>query len=306
MNSFTQKLRSTSIGLIAAAVIATPAVGHAGFFSNKVSNVTKKVTGVAKTTKSSAGKIANTGISGIKDKVSDIAGKLDEIYYQMEDNRPLLNALQNGQMVRQLTEVVEFVNESQQEYQAFAENGVHTLRGDIAELVNTMTAIGDKLNLDSKLTDQLQKAADLADRIPATFLYPLVKAGIDQKLQDLVARLTQLSDDLVLIATLPNERDVFLYPQQHRAALCSLVTDSATQLAVLNARINYDAWSIAKMSELVPEDLTVSATVVGGGGLTVAKFPAQYIFKGMSAVLEVIKLRLDNYAAIAGTLNCST
>ena len=207
--------------------------------------------------------------------------------------------------IQQLTEVVEFLNESQQDYQVFAENGVFTLRSDINELVGTVSDVSDMMNLDSKLSDQLNKAAGLIDRIPITFLFALAKSGIDQRLQDMVARFSQLRDDLVLVATLPAEKEVFLYPELHKDSLCALVTDSATQLAVLNARINYNAWTIEKASGLMPEDLTVNVTVVGGGGATVSKFPPQYIFKAISTILEVIKLRLTSYSSIAGTLECS-
>lgn len=292
MNTFTKKIYFTGICLLTAAAIAIPNVSHAGWFSDAAP--VKKITKVAK------GKAGD-----VQAKVGEIAGKLDEIYSQMEDNRPLLNALKNGQMVSQLTEVVEFLNESQQEYQLFAENGVITLRNDIDDLVGTVSDVSDMMNLDGKLSDQLNKAAGLVDKMPTTFLFALAKSGVDKKLQDIVARLSQLRDDLVLVVTLPVEKEVFLYPELHKDSLCNLVTDSATQLAVLNARIDYNIWSIAKVSELMPEDLTVNVTVVGGGGATVSKFPPQYIFKAITTILEVIKMRLDTYSSIAGTLECS-
>lgn len=291
MKTFTQKIYFTGICLITAAAIAVPTVGHAGWFSD--ARPSKKVSQLVK---SKAG--------DVQARVSEIAVKLDEIYAQVEDNRPLLNALKNGQMVQQLTEVVEFLNESQQDYQVFAENGVFTLRSDINELVATVSDVSDMMKLDGKLSDQLNEAAGLIDRIPTTFLFALARSGVDKKLQDMLTRLSQLRDDLVLVATLPVEKEVFLYPDLHKDSLCNLVTDSATQLAVLNARIDYNIWSIEKVSGLMPEDLTVNVTVVGGGGATVSKFPPQYIFKAISTILEVIKLRLSSYTSIAGTLEC--
>lgn len=292
MKTFTQKICYTGICLITAATIALPSVSHAGWFSNAPKPL-KKVSQVAK---GKAGDVQN--------KVGEIASKLDEIYSQMKDNRPLLNALKNGQMVQQLTEVVEFINESQQDYQVFAENGVFTLRSDINELVGTVSDVSDLMNLDGKLSDQLNKAAGLINRIPTTFLFALTKSGIDQRLHDIVARFSQLRDDLALVATLPAEKEVFLYPELHKDSLCALVTDSATQLAVLKSRIDYNTWTIKKISGLMPEDLTVSVTVVGGGGATVSKFPPQYIFKAISTILEAIKLRLASYSSIAKTLEC--
>jgi len=293
MNTFTKKIYFTGICLLTAAALVAPGVSHAGWFSDAPKPF-KKVSQVVK------GKAGD-----VQAKVGDIAGKLDEIYSQMEDNRPLLNALKNGKMMKQLTEVVTYLNESQQDYQAFAENGVYTLRDDVKNLVGTVTDVSDMLNLDGKLSDQLNKAAGLVDKMPTTFLFALAKSGVDKKLQDIVARLSQLRDDLVLVVTLPAEKEVFLYPELHKDSLCDLVNASATDLAVLNARIDYNIWSIAKVSELMPEDLTVNVTVVGGGGATISKFPPQYIFKAITAILEVIKMRLSSYASIAGTLECS-
>ena len=62
---------------------------------------------------------------------------------------------------------------------------------------------------------------------------------------------------------------------------------------------------IKNISGLIPEDLTVSATVVGGGGgggATVSKFPPQYVFKAIKAILETIQLRIKSYKSIASSM----
>lgn len=289
MTTFTQKLRTTSLCLITAASIALPAAGYAGWWGE--AKPVQKVTKVAKKTTGNA-----------KDQIGQMAGRLDEIYSQIEDNRPLLNALKDGQMASQLTEVVTFLNESQYEYQQFAQDGIYTLRDDIHELVNTVSSIGDSLNLNRKMTDQLQKAAGLIDKMPATFLFALAKGGVDERLQDMLAKLNRLHDDLVLIATLPLPEDVYLYPTSYKADLCPLVNDKKIQVAVLNARIDENIFVSETVSSMMPEDLTINVTVVGGGGATVAKFPPQYIFKAINTMLKAIKLRVNNYKSVAGTM----
>lgn len=294
MKTLIHKIRSTGICLITTVAIAAPSVGHAGWFSTP-KPVVKKVT-----------QAVRTGASNVQDNFGEISDKLNEMYAQMEDNRPLVDALKNGQMMQQLTEVVQYLNESQQDYQAFAENGVYLLRQDIKDLVDTVSSISDMLNLDGKLNDQLHKSTALVDKMPVIFLFALAKSGIDKRLQDILARLTLLSDDLVLVATLPLEKNVYLYPEQYKDSLCPLVNDKQTklQLAVLNARIDTNVWAIDTVSGLIPEDLDVNATVVGGGGTTVSKFPPQYIFKAMKTILSAIKLRMGNYKSIAESM-CS-
>ena len=295
MKTLTRKICSTGICLITSIAIAAPGIGHAGWFS-KPGPVVKKVT-----------QTVRTGASSVQGNLGEIAGKVNEIYTRMDDNRPLVNALKNGKMMQQLTEVVLYLNESQQDYQAFAENGVYGLRQDIKDLVGTVASISGMLNLDGKLSDQLEKSAVLVDKMPVTFLFALARSGIDKRLQDILEKLTRLSEDLVLVATLPLERNVYLYPEQHKDSLCPLVNDPQTkvQLAVLNARIDTNIWALDTVSDLIPEDLTVNATVVGGGGATVSKFPPQYIFKAIKTILGAIKLRTNNYKSIAESM-CST
>lgn len=287
MKNTTKNLRSTAICLITAAAIALPNAGHAGWFSDKKAEVTRTV-------KAAPG--------NARDKMSDIADKLNEMHTQMKDSRPLTNALKNGNMIKQLAKVVEFLNESQQDFQDFADNGADVLKQDINNLVDTISAITDAVGMDSKMTDQLHKAAGMVDKMPTTFLFAMAKGGIDTKLQEIADRLDQLSNDLVLIATLPQEKDAFLYPESYMGELCPLVNEKKLQVAILNARLDTNIWMIDNLSSLMPEDLTVSVTVVGGGGATLTKFPPQYLFKAMKIIIETIQLRVKNYTSIAGSM----
>jgi hypothetical protein len=310
MKTLTQTIRNTGICLITAVVIFAPGIAHAGWLGSPkpvLNKVTQTVRTGISSVQNEVTQTVSTGVSNIQGNADGIGGRLGEMYERLDDSRPLVDALKNGKMMQQLTEVVQYLNESQQEYQAFADNGVYLLRQDIKDLAYTVASIGDMLNLDGKLGDQLHKASALVDRIPAVFLFALARSGIDKRLQDMLARLGRLGDDLVLFATLPPESEVFLYPEQYRDDICPLVNDRQTkvQLAVLNARIDTNIWAIDTVSGLIPEDLDVSATVVGGGGATVSKFPPQYIFKAMKTILSAVKLRMDNYKSIADSMCAS-
>jgi len=290
MKNLTQKIRTTGICLITACAIALPTAGHAGWFSDSkpVKKITKKV-------KATPG--------NIKAKVEDISKKINEVSAQLRENQPLANALKDSNMVARLAEMAQYMNEYQQDFQEFNARGADELRYDIQDLVNTVTDITEQMGMDGKMAEQLQQAAGMVDKMPAAFLYTLAKSGISYKIQATRDRLVQLKDDLVLIATLPPEKDAFIYPESYKAELCPLVQDKKmkTQLAVLGARLKYNSWSIEKIGKLMPDDFTISVTVVGGGGATI-KFPGQYLVTAMETVIGVIEMRIEAYKSIADAM----
>ena len=291
MNTFTKSLRTSSICLITAAALSLPGIAHAGWFSE--TRVAKKVNTTVKAAPTKAAA-----------KIDDISSQIKDIADKMHESQPLANALKNSRMADQLIEVMGFINESQQDYELYVDNYDYQMRADIGELVGSVTDITTLLGMDSKATDQLHKATNMVNKIPAAMLYPLYKADIHHKVETIGEGFQQLVDNLGVIVDLPLPQQLYLNPEQYRAKLCPLVKDRKTQvmLAVLNARIQNNKFAIKTAMDLMPEDLTVSATVVGGGGLTVSKFPPQYIFKAVNFVLESIELRLNNYKSIAGAV----
>lgn len=288
MKTHTNKIFSTGVCLFAIAVASFPGIGHAGWFSS--SNPVKKVTQTVKATP-----------NNIKARVDDISSRVNEISDQLRESRPLMDMMKNGHLMGQLTEVVQFLNESQQDYYDFAGNGEYAMRDDIKGLVSSVSNLTVALGMEGKMSEQLNKADDLVDKMPTTFLYPLFKAGIGAKITEIRDRFELLVDDVTLVATLPQEKDVYLYPESYTAELCPLVSDAQTkiQLAVLEAKLDAATWQSKTITGYMPEDLTISLTVVGGGGATVAKFPAQYIFKIIDTVIGSIQLRIKNYKSIA-------
>jgi len=302
MKTRTQKMFSTGICLIVVAVLSLPGTGHAGWFSD--SKPLKKVTQTVKAAPKKVTQTVKAAPGNIQDKVEDISSRINEISDQLRESRPLMDMMKNGHLMGQLTEVVQFLNESQQDYYDFAGDGEFVMRDDIDRLLRSVGNLINALGMEGKMGDQLQKASGLVDKIPTTFLYPLFKAGIGAKITEIRDRFEVLVDDVTLIATLPQEEDVYLYPESYKAELCPLVKDDQTklQLAVLEAKLEAATWQNKTITGYMPEDLTVSLTVVGGGGATVAKFPGQYIFKIIDTVIGSIQLRLKNYKSIADTM----
>jgi hypothetical protein len=291
MKTFTKSIRTSSICLITAATLSLPGLAHAGWFSE--TKIAKKVTTTIKAA-------PNKAVS----KINDISSQIKDIADKMHESQPLANALKNSKMIDQLVDVMGFINESQKDYELYIDNYDYQMRADIDNLVGSVTDITTLLGMDSKATDQLHKATNLVKKLPAAFLYPLYKAGIHNKIETIGDGFQQLVDNLGVIADLPLPQKVYLNPENYRAKLCPLVNDRQTKvmLAVLDARIQNNKFALKTVMDLMPEDLTVSVTVVGGGGLTVSKFPPQYIFQAINFVLESIELRLNNFKSIAGAI----
>ncbi len=302
MNTLTQKMRTTTICLITVAAIALPGISQAGWFSS--SKPVKSVSHIAHRTTGSVRHAATSTAGSIKDKVTDISSKVNEMAAQFAESRPLADAMKNGKMMSHLTEMVHYINDYQKDYEDFNNRGADEMRDDIRRLVSSVNGVISTLGMDNKVADQMQRAADIIEKVPATFLYPLAKSGLSEKLKATRDRFLQMKDDVTLIATLPREKDVLLYPESYKADLCPLVNDYHTkvQLAVLSARIKQDKYAVDLMSKLIPDDLTVNIEVVGGGGLTISKFPVQYLFIAMNTVLDVIEMRIDTYTSIGGAM----
>lgn len=303
MKTRTKKLFSTGVCLIVVAVVGLPGIGHAGWKDHS-NNLRAKVTQTVKAAPKKVTQTAKATPGNIKAKVEDISSRVNEISTQLRESRPLMDMMKNGHLMEQLTEVMQFLNESQKDYYDFAGHGEFVMREDIAGLVGSVGNLTNALGMEGKMGDQLQKASGLVDKIPTTFLYPLFKAGIGAKITEIRDRFEVLVDDVTLIATLPQEEDAYLYPESYKAELCPLVNDAQTklQLAVLEAKLNAVTWQNKTITGYMPQDLTISLTVVGGGGATVSKFPAQYIFKIIDTVVGSIHLRLKNYKSIAKTM----
>lgn len=287
MNKLTQKIRSTTICLVTVAAIALPGTSQAGWFSNS-----KPVVKVSQKAKATAG--------NMQAKVTDISRKLNDIYSQLEGGRPLVNAMKEGQMVETVKQVLQFVNESQKDYQYFASSGVYAFEQDINDMVSGLGSIAQQTQLDSKLVGQLDKIQNLVAKMPKQFLYIMYKA-MGEKIADLSQQTQTLRSRLEFAVNLPSSRDLMVAPMSHQASLCPLVNDKGIKVsyAVVMAVLNRVMLDVNLLNDLSPDDLYASGTAVAGGGTTVGKFPTKFITLTIKRIVEGIKVNLENTNSIA-------
>ena len=290
MKTLMHNIRSTGICLITAVAIAAPSVGHAGWFKDSKS-VRKVVTRVAAT----PGKA--------KEGIEDIAAKVNEIYSQISENRPLLKQMKNSGMIENLKETFVFINEMQADYQVFADQGVYTARLDIKDVLygfGDITQAFPGAESDGKIMDKVEQAANLVDKMPAQFLYVMDKA-VGPQLSELQDKIDNIRDSLAMLPNLPSKRELYRDPMAHVDSLCELENNRAVavSIAVLQARLKAVAFVIKNIKAYLPDDLTVMASVVAGGGGTVTKHPAQYPLQILLTIVEGIDLKISNFTSIA-------
>lgn len=290
MKTLMHNIRSTGICLITAVAIAAPSVGHSGWFKDSKS-VRKVVTRVAAT----PGKA--------KEGIEDIAAKVNEIYSQISENRPLLEQMKNSGMIENLKETFVFINEMQADYQVFADQGVYTARLDIKDVLygfGDITQAFPGAESDGKIMDKVEQAANLVDKMPAQFLYVMDKA-VGPQLSELQDKIDNIRDSLAMLPNLPSKRELYRDPMAHVDSLCELENNRAVavSIAVLQARLKEVAFVIKNIKAYLPDDLTVMASVVAGGGGTVTKHPAQYPLQILLTIVEGIDLKISNFTSIA-------
>lgn len=290
MKTLMHNIRSTGICLITAVAIAAPSVGQAGWFKDS-KPVRKVVTRVAAT----PGKA--------KEGIEDIAAKVNEIYSQISENRPLLEQMKNSRMIENLKETFVFINEMQADYQVFADQGVYTARLDIKDVLygfGDITQAFPGAESDGKIMDKVEQAANLVDKMPAQFLYVMDKA-VGPQLSELQDKIDNIRDSLAMLPNLPSKRELYRDPMAHVDSLCELENNRAVavSIAVLQARLKAVAFVIKNIKAYLPDDLTVMASVVAGGGGTVTKHPAQYPLQILLTIVEGIDLKISNFTSIA-------
>lgn len=293
MKTLMHKIRSTGICLITAVAIAAPSVSHAGWFKNS-KPFSKVVTRVA------------AAPGNAKERIEDIAAKVNEIYSQISENRPLLEQMKNGRIMDSLKETLVFINGMQTDYQAFADSGVYASRLDIKDVLygfGDITQAFPGAEPDGKIMVKLDKAANLVDKMPTQFLYLMDKA-LGPQLPELQEKIQNILDNLAMLPDLPSKRELYRDPMAHVDSLCELRENRAVavSIAVLRARLKATAFKIKTIKAYMPDDLTINVNVVAGGGATVAKFPAQLPLQVMLTIIEGIEMRISNFTSIADSV----
>jgi len=297
-----KSVRNIAVSSMITLLVVLPATSFAagGYWSQnrgvtvvraKVQNATKKV----------SNKVA-AAPGKVKDKIEDVADKLNEIYAQVQDNQPLLNQLKEGPLVGALGDTMKFLQDNQAEYQQFASQEADYFRDDVKNLMLDFIGISEDFPIarqKPKVVESMQKIVSLVDKLPAALLYPMYKA-LGPRLEEMQAIITGIRTKLAAIPELPPMKELYLNPMAHAETMCKFVNDKevAVHVATLQATIK-SAIFITKMAkEYIPKDLTINVTVVGGGGLTLMVHPARIPFSAIGNILEGIDLAITNTSTI--------
>ena len=279
-----------TICLLAATLMLSPGISHAGWFADKpVQKAKAKVTA----------RVSNAAHQA-QDRVTAMADKINEIYAQFEEGRPLINAMKDSQMVDMTKEVMLYLQEAQQDYQHFASSGVYGFEGDVNDLLDDMGDIGRKVKLGNGLEEKLDKVRNLLAKMPTQFLFVMHKAT-GKGVTELRGQTQVLNTQLSVVERLPSAHDLFTAPMNYRNELCPLVNypEEKVKLAVVMAIVKRLELFAGLLNDASPDDLHVSATAVAGGGTTVSKFPTKGITLIIKHVVGSVKVYLENTKVIA-------
>lgn len=273
-----------------ATVIVMPATSQAGWFSDR-----QPAKQVASKVKATAG--------NIQTKVTDISKKLNEVHHQIAESRPLMNKVKNGNMLGTLKEIVEFMGDKQQEFQAFQNGGVYGFRRDFKGMLNgfsNLVAETPAIRNPNRFQKRLNKASNLVEKVPTAFLFIMSEAVGDQ-LMEIRDNVDRLGVELAKLPRLPNNRELLQNIQAYESELCKFVDNRevAVSVAMVKNGLKTTIWTLNTINSYLPNDLTVSVTAVAGGGFTAAIHPAKVPFKVPLTVVEAIQLSLDNNIALA-------
>ena len=293
--------RNVAVSAVMTVVIALPGTSFAGGWWANNSGVTK-VRAKVQSVKTNVVHKVEKAPGKVKDKIEDVADKLNEIYAQIQDNQPLLNQIKDGPLIGAIGDTLQFLQENQAEYQQFVSQEGEYFRDDIRNLLSDFIDISQEFPVarqKSKVVEQMQKALTLIDKLPPVFLYPMYKA-IGPKLEEMQLMISSLRTKLAALPELPPLKDLYMDPMAHAESMCNFVTDKkvAVHVATIQAILKTGVWSVGVVLDNLPKDLTVNATVVGGGGTTVSAHPARAPFNMIKMILEGTDLGITQYTAI--------
>ncbi|VAW91979.1 hypothetical protein MNBD_GAMMA23-92 [hydrothermal vent metagenome] len=192
---------------------------------------------------------------------------------------------------------------NKQDYQYFVNGEIDVFRQDFQNMLYGFSGvINDFPALENadRLTSRLNKAGDLINRMPTQFLY-LMSEATGKKLVTINKKITDIRNDLATLPQLPMPRVLMQNPRAYETQLCQLVENrkTAVTIAVIQAKLKSAIWLINTIRGYLPDDLTMSATAVAGGGFTASIHPAQIPLKTPLIVLEAVDLVIGNNVSIA-------
>lgn len=294
-----QKIAACSILVFAVAVPAT-SFAAGGYWSQNqgITKVRAKVQAVKKT---AATKVKQAP-GAVKGKIEDVVDKVQEIYEQIEENRPLLNQIKDGALMGAIGDTVKFVQSNQAEFKEFVDREGEYFRDDVKNLLSDFISISQESPVarqKDKVIERMQQAVNLLDKLPPVFLFPMYKA-IGPKLEEMQEMVSSLRTKLASLPKLPPLMQLYIDPMAHAQNMCDFVTDKtvAVHVATIQAILKTGVFSMGVVLDQLPQDLNISVTVVGGGGLTIASHPARAPFSIIKTILEGTDLGITQYGAI--------
>ncbi len=297
----TRSVRNVAASAFITVAILLPSTSFAGGWWAENAGVTK-VRAKVQTVKTNAAQKVKQAPGNVKDKIEDVADKLNDIYAQIEENRPLLNQMKDGQLMHAIGDTMKFLQDNQDEFQQFVAQEGEYFRDDVRNLLSDFVAISQDFPVarqKGKVAEQMQKAIALIDKLPPVFLYPMYKA-IGPKLEEMQLLVSSLRTKLAALPELPPMNDLIIDPMAHAQTMCDFVTDKkvAVHVATIQAVLKTGVWSMGVILDKLPQDLNISVTVVGGGGLTIASHPARAPFNTIKTIMEGIDLGITQYSSI--------
>jgi len=284
-------LRYSAMGIIFAASVVATMPAQAGWFSNVSSKV-----------HTAAAKVASTP-GNIEAKVADISAKLNEMFQNIEENRPLAEHLKNGPLMKMVKETLGLMADMSNDYQQFTSSGeAESFRQDIKDIIADMSAISQQFGRDEAKRQRLAKIESLMDKIPSTFLFVMYEAAGD-RVQTMKYKIAQLQTRMSQLPSLPTFSELAQAPENFTNEICPLVNDKPTKVtvALLKVAIKDVSFVVKNIKEAIPEDIDINVDVVAGGGTTI-KNPAQRVLQGIMVVLDGLQLKIENYETIAGAV----
>ena len=283
--------RNTALGIIFAASVVATMPAQAGWFSNVGSKV-----------HTAAAKVASTP-GNIEAKVADISAKLNEMFQNIEENRPLAEHLKNGPLMKMVKETLSLMADMGSDYQQFSSSGeAESFRQDIKDIIADMSAISQQFGRDEVKRQRLAKIENLMDKIPSTFLFVMYEAAGD-RVQTMKDKIAQLQARMSQLPSLPTISELSQAPENFTNEICPLVNDKPTKItvALLKVAIKDVSFIVKNVKDAMPEDIDINVDVVAGGGTTI-KNPAQRVMQAITIVLDGLQLKIDNYETIAGAV----
>ncbi|UCE88834.1 MAG: hypothetical protein JSW10_11000 [Pseudomonadota bacterium] len=301
------------IGTVSALVLVLSAAGtfpaSAGWFDGAADKVRSKTSSTAQRVVAAPKKAATSAqgrIEDIKDKVTDMSRKLNEMYGEVRAFQPMMDRMRNGPLMEGVGATIDFLEERQHDYQQFAGPYAETFRQDIQGLFGDLQGVMRDFPAfaNDDAGQRLSKVIALVDRMPVQFLY-LLEQAIGPQLPTLRENVDNIRAKLAELPDLPRPRDLLANPLPYEAELCELVTNkrTATHVATVQALLKTLSWGLKSIKDLTPTDLEITVNAVAGAGTSIATHPARVPFHVLQAfIVDGIDLAITNYVSIATSM----